>query len=303
MSATEKDEDEKLCCASCGIAGIDDIKLKDCDDCDLVKYCSDECKKDHRPKHKEECKKRAAELKDEILFRQPESSCYGDCPICCLPLPLDPKKSAMMSCCSKYICKGCAFANFKRENEESLQHKCLFCRTALLTTKEENNERWMKRIDANDPIAMCHMGTVRYHKGDYKAAFEYFTRAAALGNAEAHYHLSSLYGEGQGVEKDKGGKLHHLKEAAIGGHPSARHSLGCEEGKNYRFDRAAKHFIIAAKIGHDKSLDGIKKAYKAGFVSKEDFATALRGHHAAIEATKSPQREEAEKFFEGLAKR
>ena len=25
------------CCASCGIAEIDDIKLKDCDDCDLVK--------------------------------------------------------------------------------------------------------------------------------------------------------------------------------------------------------------------------------------------------------------------------
>ena len=29
------------CCASCGIAEVDEIKLKKCDDCDLVKYCSE----------------------------------------------------------------------------------------------------------------------------------------------------------------------------------------------------------------------------------------------------------------------
>ena len=303
-AATEKDEYEKLCCASCGIAGIDDIKLKDCDGCDLVKYCCDECRED-RPQHKEECKKRAAELWDEILFRQPESSSYGDCPICCLPIPIDPKKSAMMTCCSKVICKGCTFANFKREAEGRLEHKCLFCRKALLTTKEENNEQLMKRIEANDPVAMRHMGTVIYYEGDTNAAFDYFTMAAALGDAEAHYQLSCLYGRGEGVEKDSGKKLHHLKEAAIGGQPNARHNLGCEEGNNGRMDRAAKHFIIAAKLGHDDSLGNVKDLYKDGLVSKDDFAAALRGHHAAIVATKSPQREEAEKFFQSqrLAKR
>ena len=35
-----------ICCPSCGIAEVDDIKLKDCDDCDLVKYCSDKCQQD-----------------------------------------------------------------------------------------------------------------------------------------------------------------------------------------------------------------------------------------------------------------
>ena len=53
-------------CASCGIAEIDDIKLKDCDDCDLVRYCSDACQRDHKTKHKEACKKRAAELDEKI---------------------------------------------------------------------------------------------------------------------------------------------------------------------------------------------------------------------------------------------
>jgi hypothetical protein len=35
-----------------------------------------------------------------------------------------------------------------------------------------------------------------------------------------------------------------------------------------------------------------------GFVSKEDFAAALRGHQAAVDATKSPQREKGEAFLQ-----
>ena len=58
-------------------------------------------------------------------------------------------------------------------------------------------------------------------------------------------------------------------------------------------DKAAKHWIIAAKLGYDPSLDSVKDLYKLGNVSKEDLAAALRGYQTAIEATKSPQREEA----------
>ena len=78
-----------LCCVSCGIAELDDIKLKPCDGCDLARYCSDACQANHRPDHEAACKERAAELRDEILFKQPESTHLGECPICCLPLPLD----------------------------------------------------------------------------------------------------------------------------------------------------------------------------------------------------------------------
>mmetsp|Transcript_12337 Transcript_12337/g.20323 ORF Transcript_12337/g.20323 Transcript_12337/m.20323 type:complete len:90 (+) Transcript_12337:62-331(+) len=72
--------DTSLCCASCGIAEIDDINMKECDACDLVKYCSDECRKDHKSQHEEACNKRAAELRDELLFKQPESTHYGGLP-------------------------------------------------------------------------------------------------------------------------------------------------------------------------------------------------------------------------------
>jgi len=43
----------------------------------------------------------------------------------------------------------------------------------------------------------------------------------------AHYKLSVLYREGEGVEKDTKKELFHLEEAAIAGHPRARFRLGC----------------------------------------------------------------------------
>jgi hypothetical protein len=35
----------------------------------------------------------------------------------------------------------------------------------------------MKRIEANDPVAICQMGNMRYREGDYSGAFEYFSKA------------------------------------------------------------------------------------------------------------------------------
>ena len=55
-----------------------------------------------------------------------------------------------------------------------------------------------------------------------------------------------------------------------------------------------KHYIIAANQGHNHSVEMLKQGYKSGSVSKEDFAAALRAHQAAVDATKSPQRDAAE---------
>jgi len=92
-------------------------------------------------------------------------------------------------------------------------------------------------------------------------------------------------------------ELYYAEEAAIGGNPTARCRLGCHEGGNSRYDRAVKHWIIAAKLGHDDSVQRLKGMYKSGYVSKEEFASALRGHQAAVDATKSPQRELADQLL------
>ena len=134
----ENEEVVTSCCASCGITEIDDITLVECDGCDLVRYCSDECREDHKSEHEDECMKRAAELRDELLFKQPESSHLGDCPICSLPMPFDMSKSTIYSCCSKVICDGCNHANKIREKEMRRQYTCLFCRKPNARNQKKN---------------------------------------------------------------------------------------------------------------------------------------------------------------------
>ena len=218
-------------CASCGIAEIDDVKLKECDNCDLVRYCSDECKKNHESEHEEVCKKRAAELRDELLFKQPESSHWGDCSICSLPLPLDPRKSSTYDCCCKFICSGCAHAIKMRKTEMGLEQSCPFCRLPLPKGKKKGDKLRMKRVKADDPVALCEVGLEEYINEDHTKAFEYYTKAADLGHMEAHFKLALLYQMGHGVEKDREKEIFHFEEAAIGGHPSARSILDGTNGK------------------------------------------------------------------------
>jgi hypothetical protein len=299
--------EEKLHCASCGIAQVDDIKLFECNSCDLARYCSDDCQENHKSEHEEDCKKRAAELRDELLFKQPESTHLGDCPICMIPLPLDEEKISFRFCCCNFVCEGCMHQSFKREMEERRRYpECPFCREPTPTgdnMKSSLNKLSMKRVKAKDPVAMCLMGGDLDSKGDHIGAFEWFTKAAELGHVEAHYQLSILYEEGHGVEKDSGKEIHHLEVATIGGHPGARHNLAVLEFNEGSRERAGKHWIIAATQGQDESIESLMNMFKLEgieggrrSVSKEDLAAALRGHQAAVEAYKSPQREAAAAF-------
>ncbi len=85
-----------------------------------------------------------------------------------------------------------------------------------------------------------------------------------------------------------------MEEAAIGGHVDARYNLGFEEWINGNFERAKNHFIIAASHEHHDSLKAVKDLYAHGHASKEDYANALRAYQAAVDETKSPEREKAE---------
>jgi hypothetical protein len=71
------------CCAECGKEG--GVSLKVCKACMQVKYCNAECQHKHWATHKKQCKLRAAELRDEALFKDPPP--LEECPICFLPMP------------------------------------------------------------------------------------------------------------------------------------------------------------------------------------------------------------------------
>ena len=278
-----------IVCGWCGIAEVDNIKLEDCDGCDLVKYCGDKCRGEHRHWHVGDCKRRAKELHDKKLFRQPDGSHHGECPICFLPMPIDPQKSLFYECCSKSSCDGCRYANAKSNGGD----RCPFCRETVANGDEEWKKRLMKRIKANDPTALRQMAAIFDGEGEYDKAFEYYTKAAELGDLTAHYNIGVMYRDGEGVDKDEEKEVYHLEQAAIGGHPKARHNLGCREHENGNMERAVKHAIIAANLGHEGSMKALWGAYKDAFITKEDLESTLRTHKAAIDAMKSPQREAA----------
>ena len=129
--------DNFLECANCGKGEESSGELKLCTACKMVKYCSRDCQKAHRSQHKKECRKRAAELHNAKLFKQPPQK--EDCPICFLKLPTLRTGERYESCCGNFICCGCM-----RAMTTSGKKKCPFCRTPTLTS-EEAIERMRKR--------------------------------------------------------------------------------------------------------------------------------------------------------------
>ena len=76
------------------VQGGGGASLKTCKSCMLVKYCDANCQKSHWPKHKAECKIRAAKLRNEAPFK--DSPSKEECPIpICFLLPIE-----LISCVS-----------------------------------------------------------------------------------------------------------------------------------------------------------------------------------------------------------
>ena len=132
-------------------------------------------------------------------------------------LPLDDGKrlqTASCSRCSKVMC------NCRNRTSASREYAAFFM--SFLYISEPVNTKLMKRVAANDPVALRKLGLRHKLRGEYDQAFEYWTNAAELGDADSHYNLSILYRDGEGVEKDEKKEIYHSEEAAILGHPYAR---------------------------------------------------------------------------------
>ena len=95
---------------------------------------------------------------------------------------------------------------------------------------------------------------------------------------------------------------HYYEHAAMMGDVSARHNLGYLEGSTGNVHRAFKHLILSARAGDKASLDKVKKGYKMGMVSKDEFASTLRAYHERQKEMKSDAREEAAAFYAKASK-
>ena len=221
-----------------------------------------------------------------------------DCPICQLPLPLDWKQSMFQPCCMKKVCKGCALAAYKRGMRD-----CPFCRAPPSRTDSQTLAMIRTRVAAGDPKAIYFLGNKYQYRQyglekDMARAVQLYERAAELGVKDAHYNLGFLYGEGKDVEKNTAKAFRYYEAAAMCGDVFARGNLGSAEYNAGNYDLALQHFLIAAKLGHEKSLDNVKFFFMKGLATKDDYAEALRGYQNAVEEMSSPDRAEAKSLIE-----
>jgi len=311
-------------CANCGKGEESGIQLKTCTACKLVKYCNRECQIAHRPQHKKECKKRAAELHnrnrrdimeigcimksvsesndDESLFKQPPKN--EDCPICFLTIPTLSTGYSFQACCGKVICNGCIRSMFMASND----YLCPFCRAPFIEGESVKSKRLENLIEKkNDGIAgaMFTLG-VCYDQGssglpqNHAKAIELWNRAGELGNTTAYYNLNITYQHGRGVPMDKKKAKHYMELAAMGGDAMARQNLGLYEIIANNMDRALKHFMIANQGGDDEALESIKKLYMHGYATKKDYEKALLSRQTYLDDIRSNQRDEAAAFDDQL---
>jgi len=302
------------CCAECGEEG--GVSLKACKSCMVAKYCNVNCQKNHWPKHKNDCKLRAAEIRDEALFKDPPAK--EECPICFVPMPVNIISCASLpaatiksvpifdyaraneelanlsaetyhSCCGKYICSGCVYSLCKSVNSE----KCPFCKAEIM--KKSDNERlqeMMKRVEANDAGAIHELGCYYYNGEigllqDRAKAMQLWTQAVKLGSSKAHYNLGNVFYEGGDIKKAK----FHFGAAAVAGHEEARSKLGGIEGSSGNVERAIKHWKIAASAGHFHSMDHLRTGFEQGVISRDAIDSTLTAYNSSCKEMRSEARD------------
>jgi len=281
-------------CANCGKGEEESGNLKSCAACKLVKYCSRDCQIAHRPQHKKACKKRAAELYDEKLFKEVE---LKDCPICFQPLLGQNLTEMFQSCCGKRICIGCIYAMEESEGKDL----CAFCRTPPATSNAGCIQGVKKLMDKGNGEAFFEFANY-YANGmmgllqDMNKANELYLKAGELGCAEAYFNLGNSYDQGLGVEVDKKTAQYYWELSAMSGSVQARHNLGACEYEAGNVQRAKKHMIIAARAGENDSLNCVKDGFTRGIITKDEYASTLRAYHERQKEMKSDARDKAALF-------
>ena len=293
---------DNIMCANCGNGEESSGDLKACTACKMVKYCNRECQIAHRPQHKKLCKKRAAELYDEKLLKEPPPP--EECPICMLPPSANRTGTTGMtfhSCCGKLICDGCIYAM----DESGAKRLCAYCRTAASNSDEETVERTKKLMEKGNADAFYQRGG-HYVQGthglqqDMARANELFLKAGELGCAQAYFNLGIIYSNGRGVAIDKKKARHYYELAAMNGDIEARHNLGAFEYDAGDYQRAFKHYMIAARAGYTTALDMVKHGYTGGHVTKEEYANTLREYQKSQDEMKSEARDKAAVYFNAM---
>jgi TPR repeat protein len=156
-------------------------------------------------------------------------------------------------------------------------------------------EEILKRVEANDAVAMGMLGSYYYigYSGlqqDHNKAIELWTQAADLGSKKAQISLYDVYEYSDLGDKRKAN--FHLEAAAMAGHEGARNDIGHLEFLQFNnTDQAIKHWIIAASAGSYLAMHNLLLAFKQGRVSRETIDPTLTAYNTSCGEMRSAARD------------
>lgn len=82
------------------------------------------------------------------------------------------------------------------------------------------------KVNYINHVANTYYYGLRGEKRDLQKAFDYYFKAALLGDASAKYSVGKMLVEGIGVQKDINTGLKYLKESSMKNYPKAKNALG-----------------------------------------------------------------------------
>ena len=94
-------------------------------------------------------------------------------------------------------------------------------------------------------------------------------------------------------ERDVTRATYHYKQAAIGGHATARYNLGAMEATMGNYHHGSKHFMIAACAGKKEALVALTTLKNDGRATEAMCECAKKAYRAYLGTIKSPKRDEA----------
>ena len=307
----------------CSWCGKESDTAKKCTACKCVWYCDKECQNKHWKEHKKECKRirrvlvkrggkldLGTELDVGPLGKVPPQE---ECPICMRVLPIHPMLTTYFNCCGKTLCRACSYQHQRKSMELAAERgqslappTCAFCREPVSKSVEEALVRTRKRVELNDPVAVCNMAMKCGYGEDglpvnRAKCIDLLRQAADHGHPDAQYQLGTFYRTGEmGLDENHEEALRYYKRAAESGHLGAHHNVGYMEESNGDIAAAMRHWRLSASGGFTDSMDSLINCFGGGVLHHDDLAETLRARYLAKDEMKSEDRDEFIKFLKSI---
>lgn len=154
-------------------------------------------------------------------------------------------------------------------------------------------------ISSKDSEALNLKARIQMNNGNFKEAYQLFTKSAWQQNPEAFFYLSLMNKEGKGMPQNNQKALTYLRKSAELNQPNALFALGTMylkgEGVQQDMNKALPLLEKAAQMGHTKAIVNLAIMYQRGDGVEQNIpksiqllqVAAAQGDQQAIQALKT----------------